>query len=229
MGPDHRVVVDDRVVVEDRPRDRFAAAQDRQAAERVVGRQELARDADPVVHLDDRTHPLDLVGVVQDPGVAEPVEQDVEAELLAHAVVLGLAGEGDVGQLLGQLHRPDARDVPPGRPAARVAAFEDDDVADAASSELPGEGEAADPGTDDDDFGGRGQRTGRGERPMPRTRASSSAADQVAEADRAERRPGGRGRPVRGAGEARERLEALLALARPGQRARPSLDEFGSS
>ena len=37
MRPDHGVVVDDRVVVEDGARDRLAAAQDRQVPERVVG------------------------------------------------------------------------------------------------------------------------------------------------------------------------------------------------
>ena len=152
VGPHDRVVMDDRVVVEDRTRDRVPAAQDRQVAERLVRRQEAAGDADPVVHLDDRPHPLDLVRFVQDPGVAESIEQDVEPEFLAHPVVLRLAGTCDVGQLLGQLHRPDACDVAAGRAATRVAAVDDDDVAHATCSELAREGEAGDPGSDDDDI-----------------------------------------------------------------------------
>ena len=62
VGPHDGVVVDDRVVVEDGAGDRVAAAQDRQAAERVVGGEERAADADPVMHRDDVAHPLDLVG-----------------------------------------------------------------------------------------------------------------------------------------------------------------------
>src|SRR4051794_1710548 len=155
MRPDDSVVVDDGVVVEDGPRDLVAAAEDGQVAERLVGRQEVAPDADPMVHLDDRAHPLDLVGLVQDPRVSEPVEQHVEPELLAHPVVLGLAGAGDMGQLLGQLHRTDAGDIAAGGAAARVAAIDDHDVADAARRELARERESCHPGTDDHDVGGR--------------------------------------------------------------------------
>ena len=151
-------------------------------------------------------HPLDLVGLVQDPGVAEPVEQDVEPELLAHPVVLRLAGARDVGQLLGQLHRPDPRDVAAGRAAARVAAIEDDDVAHAARHELAGEGEARDPGADDDDVGRSAGAVGRAARCLrPVDGGSSVGGDEVAEADRAERRArGGHG--------------TVVSVLRPGRR-----------
>ena len=49
--------------------------------------------------------------------------------------------------------------------------------------------------------------------------------DEVAEADRPERWPGGRDGRV--ADEARERLQAVLALARTGQGAGPALDQLG--
>ena len=190
VGPHDRVVVDDGVVVQHGPRDRIAAAEDGQMPQGVVGRQEPAADTDPVMHLDDRAHPLDLVVVVQDPRVAESIEEDIEAEFLAHPVVLGLAREGDVGQLLGQLHRPDPRDVAAGRAAARVAALEDDDVADAPSGELPGEPEAADPGADDHDLGRGRQRTVVEQRAAvrPASRCLVVAGDEVAETDRTERR-----------------------------------------
>jgi hypothetical protein len=140
MSPDDRVVMHDRVVVEDGAGDGITATQDGQPPQGVVGREERAADADAVMHRDDLPHALDLVGVVEHPGVAHAIEQDVEREVLAHALVLVLAGAGHVGELLGQLHRADAADVPAGRAGTRVAALDDDDVAHAQGDELAGDG-----------------------------------------------------------------------------------------
>ena len=146
-------MVDDRIVVQHRAGHRFATAQDRQPAERLVRGEEGASHADSVMHLDDGAHPLDFVRLVEDPGIAQPKEQHVEAQVLAHALVFRLARARDVGELLGQLHGPDPGDVSSRRAATRVAALDDDDVMDPASGELSSEGEAGDPGTDDHDRG----------------------------------------------------------------------------
>jgi len=53
-----------------RPGDRVPTGQDRQVSQGLVGRQESAADPDPVVHVHDRPHPVDLVGS-QVPDVGE--------------------------------------------------------------------------------------------------------------------------------------------------------------
>src|SRR5688572_16203906 len=162
------------------------------------------------MHRDDVAHALDLIGVVEHPRVAHPVEQHVECELLAHPLVLVLAGAGDLGEVLGQLHRADAPDVPAGRPGARVAPFHDDDVAHTRGEELAGDREAADARPDDDDVG-PGRRRRRAEERRDRAaghRCSAAAVSAagwpasavvigVSSAMRSRRRTGRRGgRPV---------------------------------
>ncbi len=167
VGPHDRVVMDDRVVAQHGAGDRLAALEHRQVAERLVRRQQCARDAEPRVHRDDVAHPLDLVGLVQDPGVAEPVEQHVRAELAAHPLVLVLARHRDPAQVLGQLHAPDPRDVAAGGAGARVAALDDHDPPGATGRQFPGGPEPADARADDHDVG----RTGKGHGSSPATRS----------------------------------------------------------
>ena len=95
MRPYDRVVVDDRVIAQDGAGDGIASGEHRQVVQRFVGGEQRAPDAEPFVHRDDVAHPFDLVLLVQDPGVAESVEQDVRPQLATHALVLVLAGHRD--------------------------------------------------------------------------------------------------------------------------------------
>jgi hypothetical protein len=75
------------------------------------------------VHRDDVPHALDLVVLVQDPGIAEPVEEDVRMQVAAHPLVFVLARHRDSGEVLGQLHPPDPGNVPSRGPSPRIVAL----------------------------------------------------------------------------------------------------------
>src|SRR6185295_8359877 len=104
--------------------------------------------------------------------------------------VLGLGGNGDLGQFGGQLHGTHAPDIAHGTAVAAETPLEHHDAAGCASAKLPGERQTGDAAADDHYVGSIN-----GHRPLLRTHRAEPAAAMAGPSVRLAVVPPLRGRP----------------------------------